>query len=241
MIPRRIQENLEQVRQRIDRAAVRAGRSAVEVKLVAVTKTFSIEAISAGLAAGQLCFGENRVQEAESKIRHFRDRPEIQSSPLEWHMIGHLQSNKARLAAELFDMVQSVDSIKLAGRLNDAAGGFQKRLPVLLQVDLGQEATKFGAAGDAVDALVEAIGGLPSLILQGLMTIPPFFENPDQARPFFSQLRDLRDRLQTRRPGCLGQGHLSMGMSHDFEIAIQEGATMVRIGSAIFGTRGDGD
>ncbi len=179
-----------------------------------------------------LRFGENRVQEAESKILHFRP-----ISKLEWHLVGHLQSNKAKRAAELFDVIHSVDSLKLADRLSQACEELGKVLSVLIQVDLGGEVTKFGAEPAAIMEIAGAASELKGIRIDGLMTIPPFFEDPDLSRPYFARLRELRDKLESEMPGCLGQKHLSMGMSHDFEAAIQEGASIVRIGTAIFGTR----
>ncbi len=202
------------------------------MQLIAVTKTFPAQSILAALEAGQIRFGENRIQEAEPKIQALRGIP-----GLEWHLVGHLQSNKARRAAELFDVVHSLDSTKLAVRLSEACSAAGKVLRVLLQVDLGHEETKYGADPDEVRIIVAAVSGLEGIRLDGLMTIPPFFDDPEKARPYFSALRQLRDTLQSERMGCLGRGHLSMGMSHDFEVAIQEGATMVRVGTAIFGER----
>lgn len=227
-----IAQNLESVRERIERAAVACGRSSAEVALIAVTKTFPVEIIEEAVAAGHLFFGENRVQEAEPKIRHFAARPELQ-----WHLIGHLQSNKARPAAELFQAIHSIDSLRLAQKLSHAAVELDRRISVLVQVDLGEEETKFGTPRSAAPALVKDIVNLPGLQLNGLMTIPPFFEDGERTRPFFAELRKLRDRLEEETAGCLGQRHLSMGMSHDFEVAIAEGATMIRVGTAIFGER----
>jgi PLP dependent protein len=227
-----IPQNIERIRERIDRAAIVSGRSPNEIALIAISKTFPKESISEAIAAGHTKFGENRVQEAETKIPSFTGVP-----GLEWHLVGHLQSNKARRAVELFDSIHSVDSLQLAERLNRFCLELRKKISVLIQVDLGGEETKFGADPNRVRELAESISLLPGLSLNGLMTIPPFFEDPEQVRPFFARLRALRDSLETKQPGCLGQRHLSMGMSHDFEAAVQEGATMVRIGTAIFGSR----
>jgi PLP dependent protein len=224
--------NIESVRERIERAAATCGRSVDEITLLAVAKTFPRESISQAAAAGLRKFGENRVQEAEAKILHFRERIE-----LEWHLVGHLQSNKARPAAELFDVIHSLDSAKTAAKLNQASLEIGKKLSVLLQVDLGGEETKFGADPSQIREIVEDVSNLKGLRLDGLMTIPPFFENPELTRPYFARLRALRESLESQQPGCLGQQHLSMGMSHDFEAAIKEGATIVRIGMAIFGAR----
>jgi len=227
--------NLHRVRERIEKALDRSGRPGAEVVLVAVTKTLPVETVSRAIAAGQLEFGENRIQEAEGKIPHLAG-----TAPVRWHLIGHLQSNKARRAAELFDMIHSVDSAKLAGRLDQACAALGKVLPVLLQVDLGEEETKFGVSRAGLRDLARALSECRSLKLNGLMTIPPFLEDPEQVRPFFRELRRLRDSLEQERPGCLGDGHLSMGMTHDLEAAILEGATIVRVGTAIFGERAHG-
>ncbi len=227
-----IARNLKSIREKIARAALACGRSVDEIKLLAISKTFPEEAISQAAGAGIRSFGENRVQEAESKILYFR-----KILDLEWHLVGHLQSNKARRAAELFDVVHSLDSVRLAIRLNQASAEAGKILSVLIQVDLGKEKTKFGAIPIQIREIIEAISNLKNLRLNGLMTIPPFFENQEHVRPFFAHLRELRDRLESEQPGCLGHRDLSMGMSHDFETAIREGATIIRIGTAIFGSR----
>jgi pyridoxal phosphate enzyme (YggS family) len=226
------EENIRKVRARLAEVAAACGRRPEEITIIAVSKNFPPEDISFAIDAGQCHFGENRVQEAESKIPHFHGMHQ-----LKWHMIGHLQSNKAHRAAELFDVIHSVDSIKLAQKLGQASLAIGKSLPVLIQVDLGMEETKFGAERAQVADVVAAIANLGGLRLDGLMTIPPFFENPECARPYFAALRELRQSLESEQPGCLGSGQLSMGMSHDFEVAIREGATMVRIGTAIFGER----
>jgi PLP dependent protein len=227
-----IASNIQSVKERIAAAAAACGRSAEKITLLAVTKTVPRESISQAAEAGVQKFGENRVQEAEGKILYLREL-----SALEWHLVGHLQANKARRAAELFDVIHSIDSTKIAAKLSQACLEIGKTLSVLLQVDLAGEETKFGAAPDQVQEIVEAVSNLPRLRLDGLMMIPPFFENPERTRPFFARLRELRESLESRQPGCLGQRHLSMGMSHDFEAAVREGATIVRIGTAIFGER----
>lgn len=224
--------NLETIRAKIDTVVSACGRPPGSVTLLAITKTFPVEVIAAAKAGGQSQFGENRVQEAEEKIRHLRPTPGIV-----WHLVGHLQSNKARLAAELFDVIHSLDSLKLARRISDACIDLHKIVSVFIQVDLGHEKTKFGVDAALVPELVDAISELQGIRLNGLMTIPPFFEDPEKTRPFFAKLKELKESLEARRPGCLGEGHLSMGMSHDFEIAIQEGATIIRVGTAIFGER----
>jgi PLP dependent protein len=230
-----IAENLRKVRDRVNLAARSCGRAPDEVQLLAVSKTFPVQDISEAISQGQLHFGENRVQEAEGKI------PLVPRSPgLTWHLIGHLQSNKARRAAQLFDVIHSIDSAKIASRISQSCVELGKSISILIQVDLGLEATKSGAAAGSVPDLAAEIMEMPSVQVDGLMLIPPFFEDQKLVRPYFRQLRDLRDSLERQRPGCLGQRHLSMGMSHDFEVAIQEGATIVRVGTAIFGERDSG-
>ena len=224
-----IAANLAAIRERISRAAERSGRGAGEVTLVAVAKTFPAESIRAAYDLGLRHFGENRVQEWESK------RSALSELDATWHLIGHLQSNKARRAANLFHRVDSVDSLGLAQKLDAAAAAEGKRLSVLLEVHLGGEETKSGVAEDELQTLAEGVAALRNLELLGVMTIPPYFEDPERARPYFRKLRGLRDGLRAR----IGKppGVLSMGMSHDFEIAIEEGATEVRIGTALFGER----
>jgi len=224
--------NIRRIRERIARTAESCGRRAEEIILLAISKTFPCEAIAEAMAAGIDRFGESRVQEAEAKILSF----DGEAKP-EWHLIGHLQSNKARRAAELFDVIQSVDGVKPAERISRAALELGKIISILLQVDLGNEETKFGAPPGEVREIIEAMSGLKGVRLDGLMTIPPYFENQEDARPYFRGLRELGEKLETEQPGCLGKRHLSMGMSHDFEAAIREGATIVRVGTAIFGTR----
>jgi hypothetical protein len=227
-----VADNLNRVREKIRRAACAAGRSPDDVKLVAVSKTFPVGSIIEAAAAGQNCFGENRVQEAEPKIAHF-----LGAQRFEWHLVGHLQSNKVRKACELFDVIHSLDSVRLAQRISQVCLELNKPVSLLLQVDLGHEETKSGADPAQVRGIIEAISGLGGIRLDGLMTLPPFFEDSEQTRPYFSRLRELLQTLEAEKPGCLGQRQLSMGMSHDFEIAIQEGSTMVRIGTGIFGAR----
>ncbi len=219
--------NLDRVREQIARAAERAGRRADEITLVAVSKTFPVTAIRAAYEAGLRHFGENRVQEFESK------QPALAGLDAVWHMIGHLQSNKARRAAHLFSRVDSMDDLSLAQKLNAAAEG--KRIPILIEVRLGDEAAKSGVAESDLPSFADAIAPLAHLDLLGLMTIPPYFDDPARVRPFFAKLRVLRDDLSRRLARPLPV--LSMGMSHDFEIAIEEGSTEVRIGTALFGAR----
>ena len=218
-----LSQRLASIRERISAAAERAGRDASEVALVAVSKTHPSSAVSEVLAAGQTVFGENKVQEAEWK------RPEVGAGT--WHLIGHLQSNKARKAVKVFDVIESVDSLDLAQRLERiCAEEGRERLPVYVQVDLAGEETKTGADESELGSIVDFLKTSSHLELKGLMTIPPFLDDVEQVRPYFRRLRELRDALV---PG----GGLSMGMSNDFEVAIEEGATLVRVGTAIFGER----
>jgi PLP dependent protein len=220
------------VQERISRAAEKAGRSVGEITLVAISKTFPGRAVEEAIAAGLCRFGENRVQEAELKINQLGRCPGI-----EWHLVGHLQTNKAKKAAELFDCIHSVDSLKLANKLGQACVELGKTLPVLLEVKTSEEQSKGGADPGAIQTIVEGIRAVEGLRLEGLMTVPPYFEDPERARPYFSALRQLRNSIVSEYPGCLGKGHLSMGMSHDFEVAIDEGATIIRVGTALFGER----
>lgn len=224
-----IAANLERVRERIHDGCARAARGTNEITLIAVSKTFPAESIRAAYEAGLRVFGENRVQERESKSAALADLD------VRWHLIGHLQSNKARRAAQLFSHIDSIDSAALASKLDAAAAEFGKRLPVLIEVHLGGEATKSGVPPDQLDALADRIAALAHLELRGLMSVPPFFEDPQSVRPYFAKLRALRDNLAARRNILLPA--LSMGMSHDFEVAIEEGATEIRVGSALFGSR----
>lgn len=225
-----IAANVEVVRERIARAAERAGRRVDEITIVAASKTFPAEAIRAAYEAGLRHFGENRVQEFEAK------RAKLGDLDATWHMIGHLQSNKARRAVQLFDRVDSVDRLSLAEKLDSAAGEFGARLPVLIEVHPGGEETKSGVEEADLAALAEGVAALAHLELLGLMAIPPYFEEAERVRPSFRKLRELRDGLSSRMERTLPV--LSMGMSHDFEVAVEEGATEVRIGTALFGKRG---
>jgi pyridoxal phosphate enzyme (YggS family) len=221
---------------RIAAAAARAGRDPREVTLVAVSKTHPAALVREAFGAGLRDFGENRVQEAEAKVEELsRER----AGGLRWHLIGRLQANKARRAARLFDSIHSVDSVALAERLERAcAEEGRERLDVLVQVDLGREETKGGAREAELPALVGALKGCARLRLKGLMTLPPFHEDAELVRPYFRRLRELRDELQHAGAFAEGSGELSMGMSHDFEAAVEEGATIVRVGTAVFGVRG---
>lgn len=217
-----IRANLGRVQEAVARACARAGRSPDHVLLIAVSKTVDAERIRLAVAAGVAALGENRVQEAREKI-------EVLGRPVPWHLIGSLQTNKAKDAARLFDWIHSVDRLELARELSRRAHGTERTLDVLLQVNLGDEPQKGGVAPAEVKRLHEAMAGLPSLRVRGLMAIPPATDSPERTRPYFRRLRELREEL--------GLEHLSMGMSADFEVAIEEGATMVRVGTAIFGPR----
>ncbi len=223
---------LASIRARIVTAAKRAGRAADDVKLIAISKTHPASAIKRVIEFGAVDIGENRVQEAEEKISR------VGREAARWHLVGHLQANKARRAVNLFDVIHSVDSLDLARRLDRLCGEEgREKLAVLIQVDLGHEETKSGIDESEITHLVDGLGPLSRLELVGLMTLPPFFDDPEQSRPFFRRLRELRDELAARGAFAGGKGELSMGMTHDFEVAIEEGATMVRIGTAIFGER----
>jgi len=218
------------VRERLSRAAARAGRKPHEITLVAVSKTHPPQAVREAHAAGVRDFGENKVQEAQTKLPELRDL-----SDSRWHLVGHLQGNKARKAVSLFDRIHSVDSIPLALKLEQAAAEAGKTLDVLVQVDLAGEATKHGADEAHLFPLLEQMRGLRSVRATGLMILPPFTDDPEASRPFFVRLRELRERAAAQ--GLLLGAELSMGMSHDFEVAVEEGATLVRIGTEIFGER----
>jgi pyridoxal phosphate enzyme (YggS family) len=227
-----IRDRVTAVRERITRAAERVSRTPDEITLVAVSKTHPAEAVREAFAAGVRVFGENRVQEAEPKIGSTTD---LAGSGLRWHLVGHLQSNKARRAAGLFDLVQSVDSLDLATRLAGLGAGRRRPVRALVQVDLAGEETKFGLPEAELLPTLEALRGLEGISIEGLMVLPPLFEDPEAARPFFRRLRELRDRAAAA--DLLAARELSMGMSHDLEVAVEEGATMVRVGTAIFGER----
>ncbi|HYH85667.1 MAG TPA: YggS family pyridoxal phosphate-dependent enzyme [Pyrinomonadaceae bacterium] len=233
--PSSLRARLEDVRSLIRASAARAGRDPREVTLVAVTKTHPASVVREAIAAGIIDFGENRVQEADAKIVELK--PE--ASDARWHLIGHLQANKARRAVRLFDLIHTVDTPSLVERLERVcAEEGRERLDVLLQVDLAGEVTKSGAGERELDALFESLKGCERVRCRGLMTIPPLFEDVELVRPYFRRLRALRDEWRGRGAFGEGAGELSMGMSHDFEAAIEEGATMVRVGTAIFGERG---
>lgn len=224
---------LAAIRARIAAAAKNCGREPDEITLIAISKTHPASVIKRVIEFGALDVGENRVQEAEEKIA------ELGRDAARWHLVGHLQANKARRAVNLFDVIHSLDSLDLARRLDRLCQEEgREKLAVLVQVDLGQEETKSGVDESELTHLVEGLGPLRRLELTGLMTLPPFFDDPEQSRPFFRRLRQLRDELAARGAFGAGKGELSMGMTNDFEVAIEEGATMVRVGTAIFGERG---
>jgi hypothetical protein len=214
-----VKENLQSVRERITRAATSVNRDPESIKLVAVTKTVELPLIKKAIQLGVKAIGETRVQEAEEKYGKL-------GKVVEWHMIGHLQSNKAKRAVKLFDMIQSIDSEKIAKKVSNHALAVGKRMPVLVQVNTSREKTKFGVKPEEAIDFVQRIKGLEGIEVQGLMTIAPLVSNPEDARPCFRELKELNRKL--------GLEYLSMGMTNDFEVAIQEGANMVRIGTAIF-------
>jgi hypothetical protein len=229
-----IRENIAAVQEQIAAAAKRSGRSPSDIALMAVTKTHSPDRIREAYESGLRLFGENRVQEFSTKADNLTDLVDA-----EWHMIGHLQTNKAVKAAELFSAVDSVDSVKLAEKLDAGARAANKQLQVLIEVNVGGEAAKTGVAPDApeLEDLLKAAPRLEALNFRGLMTVPPFTEDPEGARPYFRRLRTLRDQIAARNLPAITMEILSMGMSHDFAVAIEEGSTCIRIGTAIFGDR----
>jgi len=222
-------ENIKTIHRQISHAAMGAGRKLGDVKLIAITKTVDTGRIKEAVDWGLRIFGESRIQEAKAKIEEFSELPTIS-----WHFVGHLQKNKAKVAIQLFDLIHSLDSIELAEELDkhaERAGKFQR---VLIQVKLSEEETKHGVSREDLMDLIDAVSGMKNLKLEGLMTMPPFFDNPEMARLFFRELKKLRysvEKAGYKLP------ELSMGMTHDFEVAIEEGATMVRIGTGIFGER----
>ena len=226
-----IEPNIRRIEERLARAALQCGRRPGDVRLVAVAKTRPADMVRAAFQAGVECIGENYIQEARDKFKALSDLA------IQWHFIGHLQSNKARYAVRLFDTIHSVDSLRLAAELDAQAGKIAKIQKVLIQVNLAAEPTKSGITPDEAPVLAAAIGGFKNLHLAGLMTIPPFFDDPGHARPYFAQLRRLRDRIQAQAGAGMDLRELSMGMTGDFEAAVEEGATLVRIGTAVFGER----
>ena len=227
-----IAANLADIRDRLARATQRAGRLPSDVRLVAVSKTFPISHVLAAYASGQRLFGENRVQEALEKISLSSD------TPIEWHLIGHLQSNKARKAASSFACIHSIDSVELLRRVDGAANEDGHQPELLIQVDLAGEPTKHGTTADVLHDLFSAAAGCRAARVTGLMVLPPLMDDPEETRPYFRRLREIRDELASRGVPSSMLRELSMGMSHDFEVAVEEGATLVRVGTAIFGGRG---
>lgn len=222
-----IKENLLRVQEKIKKAALRVGRNPADVKLVAVSKTVETDRIREAIEAGVSILGENYIQEAQKKIEEI-------GRPVSWHFIGHLQSNKAKYAVHLFDMIHSVDSFPLAEELNRRAEQANQVIKVMIEVNLSKEATKFGTDEGMVLNIAKGIQNLKHLSLEGLMTMPPYFDSPEMSRPYYVALRELRERMANEG---ISIKELSMGMSNDFEVAIEEGATHVRVGTAIFGSR----
>jgi PLP dependent protein len=225
-----LRARLADVRARLERAAGRAGRDPASVRLIAIAKTFSADHVRAAADAGQVDFGENKVQEALDKIDRTADLP------LRWHLVGHLQSNKAKKVGR-FDLIHSIDAVSLMARVDDAASAAGRSIELLVQVDLAGEATKHGAREEELLRIFEAARTLRACRVIGLMLLPPAVEDPDEARPYFNALKTVRERLMARGVDGSMVKELSMGMSHDFEVAIQEGSTLVRVGTAIFGKR----
>jgi len=228
-----IAERVAAVRERIARSAERAGRRAEDVVLVAVSKTFPAEAVREAFSAGVRDFGENKVQEAEGKLAALAD---LRAAGARFHLVGHLQSNKARKAVRLFDCIHSVDEGPLVERLEHIAADERRQVRALVQVDLAGEETKSGVSEDGLLPLLERARSLRAVRVVGLMVLPPFADDPERVRPYFRRTRELRDQALAR--GLLRGSELSMGMSHDFEVAVEEGATLVRVGTVIFGERG---
>ena len=225
-----VRERIEQVRRRIAEAAGRSGRDPNDVQLVAVTKSVAVYQIREALDAGLKVFGENRIQEAKGKVA-------LLSSPsIQWHLVGTLQTNKSKLAVELFDLIHSLDSVKLAASMDRHGAALRKQVRALIEVNLGGESDKSGLHESELLPLLQACRAYAHLTIEGLMAIPPFHRNPQDVRPYFRRLRLLRDRAADTHPDFRLR-HLSMGMSNDFEVAVEEGATLVRIGTAIFGNR----
>jgi len=230
--PAAVRARLADVREHIARAADRAGRDPSHIRLIAVSKTFGADAVRAAAQDGQVDFGENKLQEAQQK------RQDLTDLPLKWHLIGHLQSNKAKRAAAEFDVIHSIDSASLLQRVDQAAAAAQRRVDLLVQVDLAGEPTKHGAREDELGAIIDAARTASAVNLIGLMLLPPAVDDPEVVRPWFRKLRELRDTLKAQGVPAGMLNELSMGMSHDYEIAVEEGATFVRVGTAIFGRRG---
>jgi PLP dependent protein len=226
-----VAENVARIKERVQAACFRAGRERSEVSLVGVTKMVPVDRIREGIEAGVRILGENYVQEAVKKM------PALSDLQVSWHFIGHLQSNKARVALESFDCIQTLDREGLARELNRQAHRLGRKISVLIQVNTGYEESKSGLSPENLSSFFELISPLDGLEVRGLMGLPPYFDDPEEVRPHFRNLREMFDRLRDRTPSPEQLSELSMGMSHDFEVAIEEGATMVRIGTALFGTR----
>lgn len=225
----RIADNLKQVEESIREMALSCGRDPGTVKLLAVSKTFPVEIIEEAFLAGQRLFGENRVQEAATKL------PAVTGAGIGWHLVGHLQTNKVRQAVQLFDLIESVDSERVAAKIDHSCRQMSKVMPVYIQVNVGEEPQKFGIAPSQLREVVEKVDALPNLELKGLMAIPPYAANPEASRPYFRTMRRLFNSINATRSSPLEE--LSMGMSADYCVAIEEGATIVRVGTAIFGQR----
>jgi len=226
-----VKARLENIRKRIKNAALKCGRNPETIRLVAVSKTMPAERVKTAIEAGVTTIGENYIQEAREKFN------DLSSFPVSWHFIGHLQTNKAKYAVRMFDLIQTLDSVKLAKEIDKQAKKIDKVQSVLLQINIGQEETKSGVDESEVMALIAEIGQLKNIAIKGLMTIPPFFNQPELVRPYFKTLSNLRQRIESKALPNVCMDELSMGMTGDFEVAIEEGATMVRIGTAIFGSR----
>lgn len=224
-----IASNLKRLKEEIRSAADDSGRDPQAIHLMAVTKTFSADVVQAAVAAGHTLFGENRLQEAGQKI------PQVKQSGLAWHLIGPLQSNKARRAVEIFDVIQTLDRPKIARRVNQYAGEMDKILPVFIEVNIGDEPQKHGVVPEELAGMVQLVDSLSALQLEGLMTVPPHHQEAERSRPYFRRLAELLDETNRHRERPARE--LSMGMSHDYRIAIEEGATLLRVGTAIFGRR----
>lgn len=225
-----LEENIANVKSKIKFAAERAGRDPENIDIVAVTKTIPPEIIQKAVDSGLALLGENRVQEA-------RDKKELVKGNVQWHLIGHLQRNKVKMALSLFSMIQSVDSLPLAEEIQKRAEQIQQAVDVLVQVNIGREKTKYGIDPDNTKSFVEKIALFPNLRVRGLMTIAPFKQNPEEVRPYFRQLREIFENIKQAPINNVNMEYLSMGMSNDFEVAVEEGANMVRIGTGIFGAR----
>jgi pyridoxal phosphate enzyme (YggS family) len=225
-----IAENLSRIKERMAEAAIRSGHTPGSVRLVGVTKTVDLDRIKEAVSAGLQILGENYVQEARDKIRELKDR-------VSWHFVGRLQTNKAKYAVKLFDMIQTVDSIRLAQELNRRAQALGRTVPIIIQVNLASEVSKGGVEPSECLSLIKQVSVLENLQVRGLMTMPPFFDQPERARPYFAQLREMSQQIAEAQVTGVEMNELSMGMSGDFEAAIEEGATLIRVGTAIFGER----